>query len=278
MKKKMNKTAVLLAATLALTAFSACSRDVETTMSKETRVTETMESEVSETPPSETTTAETATETTTETTETRVTETMESEVSETPPSETAAESPASKLFEAQVLNKIGEHTYYPQELFQRDREKKYKNDILSQLEEADKELHDDVYVHGVGESEIKDRFRFFGKAMMDDVVLESADMTCWYDEGQGSHWEINSDFRRTGFDKSGLIDPADVFAKVYDGASKSKKALREGKGSISGSYMLIVRNDGTLCYRFTINKYSEVDVDAKSGEILSERYWDGRYT
>ena len=264
MKKKMNKTAVLLAATLAITGFSACSRGEETTVSKETRVTETMESEVSETPPSETTI---------ELTEPKVTKTMESEVSETP-----LESPATKLFRAQVLNKIGEHTYYPPELFQRDREKKYKSDMLSQLEEADKELHDDIYVYGVGESEIKDKFRFFGKAMEDDAVFDSADMTCWYDESVGSFWEINPKFRRTDFDKSGLIDPADVFNKVYEGASKSNEALWAGKGKINGTYMLFVNADGTLCYRFTINKYSVVDVDAKSGEIVSEHYWDGRYT
>jgi uncharacterized membrane protein YkoI len=37
-------------------------------------------------------------------------------------------------------------------------------------------------------------------------------------------------------------------------------------------------SNGKLYYRFTVNKYSTVDVDAKTGEIISERYWDGIYT
>ena len=187
---------------------------------------------------------------------------------------------SSEIFTKSEMIKLGEHTYYPKELFINDvRGVKYEDHMLSQLEEADKGLHDDVYVHGIGESEIKGEFRFFGMMMEDGVIFDTADLTCWYDPESGSAWSINySNFRRTDFDKSGLINAEDVFDEVYQRASKSNQALEVGHGKISGTYLLAVDNAGRLYYRFTINRYSTVDVDAKTGEIIKERYWNGQYT
>ena len=186
---------------------------------------------------------------------------------------------AAGMFKATELVLVGEHTYYPADLFdQNDRDRDYKDHMIEQLQEADKEIHDDIYVYGIGESEVRGEFRFFGKMMKDGVIFDTADMTCWYDEGAGSHWEINSRFRRTDFSKIGLMDAEKVFNIVYENASKSEKALKVGKGQISGTYDLVADADGRVLYRFTVNKYSTVDVDAKTGEIVSEHYWDGIFT
>ena len=50
--------------------------------------------------------------------------------------------------------------------------------MISQLQQADKELHDDIYVHGIGETEVKGEFRFFGNMMKDGVIWDTAEMTC----------------------------------------------------------------------------------------------------
>ncbi len=185
-------------------------------------------------------------------------------------------------FKAAGLVKIGEHTYYQDGLFEgSDRDKKYKDHMISQLEQADKDLHDDVYVHGIGESEERGEFRFFGNMMSDGVIFDSGVMTCWYEKGKGSYWEIDySKFRRTDFSKSGLLPAEDFFGEIYKRASKAEKIINayEFDGSITGTYLLIVDANGNLFYRFTINKYSTVEVDAKTGEIIRERYWDGVYT
>lgn len=177
------------------------------------------------------------------------------------------------------LVKVGEHTLYPEDLFEgRDRDRKNKEHMIEQLAQADKDLHDDIYVYGIGESEVRGEFRFFGKMMKDGVIWDSADMTCWYDEEKGSFWDIDSRFRRADFNKSGLLDAKDFFAKVYANASNSPKCMKSGKGTITGTYLLACDGNGRLFYRFTVNKYSTVDVDAKTGEIISEHYWDGIYT
>lgn len=208
-----------------------------------------------------------------------------SEVTETPaleePSAAKDENQATDgAFQAVVLIKIGEHTYYQEGMFDDGgRNEKFKDYMISQLEKADKDLHDDVYVTGIGEAEQKGEFRFFGKMMNDGVTYDSADMTCWYDdETKSNAWSIDySKFRRTEFSKNGLIPAEDVFEKVYERASQSDK-VRQSADEITGTYLLAVDSTGTLYYRFTINRYSTVDVDAKTGEIIFERYWNGIYT
>lgn len=114
--------------------------------------------------------------------------------------EKADSSAPAGAFKEVKLIKIGEHTYYPEDLFDhRDRDRDYKDHMISQLTQADKELHDDIYVHGIGESEVKGEFRFFGLMMNDGVTYDCAQMTCWYDEEKGSVWSIDSRFRRADF-------------------------------------------------------------------------------
>ena len=185
------------------------------------------------------------------------------------------------IFKAAELIKLGEHTYYPEDLFKDGgRNEKLKDYLISQLEKADKELHDDVYVHGVGEAEEKDAYRFFGNMMNDGVIYEKANMTCWYEsETKSNVWNYDSSFRRTDFSKSGLRPAEAFFADVYEKASSSEalEKMREDKVT-GGTYLLFSDAGGRLFYRFTVNKHSIVEVDAKTGEFTRERYWDGWYT
>lgn len=267
----MKRSIALILTAVLITGLTACGKtDLKETVVTKTQITESA---------TETTESTTVTE---ETEATEATENTTTEITESTIIRRKGEKPelTAETFTKAEMVKLGQHTYYPEDLFeQRDREGKYKDQMLSQLEEADKGLHDDVYVHGIGESEIKGKFRFFGMMMEDGVIYETADMTCWYDPETGSAWSIDyTHFRRTDFDKSGLIDPETVFDEVFQRASKSHQALSAGHGKISGTYLLTVDDAGRLFYRFTINRYSTVDVDAKTGEIIKERYWDGQYT
>ena len=202
---------------------------------------------------------------------------------------TQSEIPAAKadnkvpegIFKAAVLIKIGEHTYYPEGLFNDGgRDEKYKDYMISQLEKADKELHDDVYVHGIGEAEEKGEYRFFGNMMNDGVIYEMANMTCWYDaETKSNVWNYDSSFRRTGFSKSGLRPAEDFFTDVYEKASSPEALNKMDESKVNeAAYLLYSDANGRLFYRFSINKNSIVEVDAKTGEFTRERYWNGWYT
>lgn len=247
MKTPIKKTLVAILAAFMLTGFAACGKEPAAT---------------TVTPVSE-----------------RKTEAKEASAGEKNETVEKADSKApSGAFKEAELIKIGEHTYYPEDLFDHsDRDRDYKDHMISQLTEADKDLHDDIYVHGIGESEVKGEFRFFGLMMNDGVTYDCAQMTCWYDDEQGSVWSNDSKFRRADFSKSGLIDAETAFGKVYENASKSDKVKRVSS-KVTGTYLLMCDSEGKLYYRFTVNTYSTVDVDAKTGEIFSERYWDGIYT
>lgn len=187
----------------------------------------------------------------------------------------------SGIFKEAELIKVGEHTYYHSGLFNDGgRNERYKDYLLSQLEKADKELHDDIYVHGVGEAEEKDRYRFFGNMMNDGVIYDKADMTCWYEAGSGSNvWNYDSNFRRTDFSKSGLRPAEDFFEAVFEKASSPEALKKMNKAKVTeGTYLLFSDAGGRLFYRFTVNKHSIVEVDAKTGEFIRERYWNGWYT
>ena len=247
MKTPIKKTLIAILAALMLTGFAACGKEpaVTTVTPVPERKTEAKEASAGEN-----------------------NETVEKADSKAP----------AGAFKETKLIKIGEHTYYPEDLFDHsDRDRHYKDHMISQLTQADKELHDDIYVHGIGESEVKGEFRFFGLMMNDGVTYDCAQMTCWYDGEKGSAWSIDSRFRRADFNKSGLINAEDAFGKVYEKASKSDK-VKEVNSKVTGTYLLMCDSNGKLYYRFTVNEYSTVDVDAKTGEIISERYWDGIYT
>ena len=232
--------------------------------------------------PSTTTTAnETETDATIAISTGTVNETAEVSLAETPAAKNDSNVPAG-TFKPAVLIKLGEHTYYPEGLFNDGgRNEKYKDYMISQLEKADKDLHDDIYVHGIGEAEERNEYRFFAFMMKDGVIYENGYMTCWYvAETKSNNWDYDSSFRRTDFSKSGLLPAEGFFGKVYEKASKAEKITNAYgfDGSITGTYLLEADSKGNLFYRFTINKFSTVDVDAKTGEIIKERYWDGVYT
>lgn len=268
MKKIIGKSFALCLSAVVLAGFAGCTKPVEDTTGNTTLPTVLEESNDTTAAVSDTETEDTEADDTVATT------------SDTQADGSGAQgnTKSNGAFKQAELIKLGNHTYYTSDLFATGRDKDYKDIMIKQLEEADKELNDDVYVFGTGESEVKEQFRFFGLMMQDGVVFDSANMTCWYDEAKGHFWAIDSTFRRANFNKSGLINAEDAFDKVYEKASTSEKALRAGKGEIKGTYMLSVNKDGTLYYNFTINKYSTVGVDAKTGEIISSRFWDGIYT
>ena len=291
MKKNMSKTLAIILAALVMTGLTACApTDNETAES-------TTEVYFGASVPDETTTIYFGASVPDESTTTAL------ELEETEPEATKEDEEETGVSTAEItdvrrkmdvsfegfkeckLIKVGDHTFYPEDLFDhRDRDRNYKDQMISQLEEADKDLHDDVYVHGIGESEVKDKYRFFGKMMKDGVIYDTGVMTCWYDEATGSAWSIDySKFRRTDFDESGLKDAKELYDMVYERASKSPDVLRSGSWNseickIGGTHLLLTDATGRLLYRFTINTYSNVDVDAKTGEVVSEHYWDGVYT
>ena len=186
---------------------------------------------------------------------------------------------AVKAFKEVKLIKVGEHTYYPDYLFESDdRDKKFKDYILSVLEKCDKDLHDNIFVYVIMEAETKDEFRFSAKIIMDDVILEEGEMMNWYTPETGYVWDYDySKFRRCDFTKSDLVSIEEASTTAYEDAKANSQKLYNGN-KISGTYLLKADAQGNLYYEFTVNIYSLVTIDAKTGSIIKAHYWDGEYT
>jgi hypothetical protein len=65
---------------------------------------------------------------------------------------------------------------------------------------------------------------------------------------------------------------------IYDMAKLYKGYNDNYSDDIYGTYLLKTDGQGNLYYEFTVNYCSIVNVDAKTGEIIQARYWDGKYT
>ena len=186
---------------------------------------------------------------------------------------------AVKAFKEAKLIKVGEHTYYPDYLFESDdRDKKFKDYILSVLEKCDKDLHDDIFVYIIMEAETKNEFRFSAKVIIDGVIFEEGEMMNWHSPETGYVWDYDySKFRRCDFTKSDLVPTEEACTTVYsDAKANSEKLYNDNK--IYGTYLLKADGQGKLYYEFTVNDCSLVTIDAKSDSIIKAHYWNGDYT
>ena len=185
---------------------------------------------------------------------------------------------AVEAFQEAKLIKVGELTYYTDYLFRSDRDKMFKDYILSVLEECDKDLHDNIFVYVIMEAETKDEFRFSAKIIMNDVILEEGEMMNWYTPETGYVWDYDySKFRRCDFTMSDIVPPEEACTTVYEDAKANSQKLYNGD-NISGTYLLKADGQGNLYYEFTVNKYSSVTIDAMTGSIIKAHYWNGIYT
>ncbi len=182
---------------------------------------------------------------------------------------------SSKAFQEAKLIKVGEHTYYPDYLFKSNRDKKFKDYILSVLEKCDKDLRENIFVYVIMEAETKDEFRFSAKIILDGVILEEGEMTNWYTSETGYVWNYDySRFRKCDFTKSDLVPVEEACTTVYEDAKANSQKLYNGN-NISGTYLLKTDGQGNLYYEFTVNNYSFVTIDAKTGSIIKANYWNG---
>ncbi|MBO4627225.1 MAG: hypothetical protein J5645_04575 [Lachnospiraceae bacterium] len=185
------------------------------------------------------------------------------------------------------IEKIGKHTYYPATLFD-DRRigEKDREYVLGQMRKGDANLTCDVYVNGFNSEYRKEGFHLFGYLLIDGVIEQDYSITSGNMEDGSVTW---------GSHRYGLLEripkvtlagrekvrPASEFAgAVYELALKNKNTIFHFRKeeAIRGSYLLMADAAGRLYYEFTINEYSTVRVDAITGEVLREFFWDGVYT
>ena len=189
---------------------------------------------------------------------------------------------ANTAFKPIRIQRIGNHTYCIDDLseYRTNMNSSQKKHLRECLEEADKSLKEDVYVYSVGEAEMMGEYRLFGQKYQDGVVMDKVYFNAGQDDTNTYIWYQNDlTVPIPSFDKTGLMDPADLDDEVYDLAKQHEKEMFDNRSTepIRGEYILCVDLNGTLYYDYRINEYSYVLVDAISGQVIRQSFWDGVY-
>ena len=185
-----------------------------------------------------------------------------------------ARSEAAESLRPATLTRIGDHTYYPDYVFERrtiaaDPEKY----IIERLEAADESLDEDIFIWGISVSENSGATTAHAVAMKQGMLLMHRGFSFDYRHAVQWHNYSQEDYDPSG---EGLLPEEEIVSIAYEAADKHRSAMR-GSG-ISGTYVICAEISGDIYYKFTVNTCSTIKIDARTGEILDEDYWDGRYT
>ena len=80
-------------------------------------------------------------------------------------------------------------------------------------------------------------------------------------------------------DTAGLIDPISLIPVVEQLAKQHESEIyRDRDHKVYGEYHTEYDvNTKELYYVFNINEYSEISIDARTGQVLREYYFNGEY-
>ena len=185
----------------------------------------------------------------------------------------------SNAFKVNIAGTVGNHIIYSDNIFEPNKNSdKEKKEMMNYLEAVDKKLTEDIYVTGSCWVESENTWRFYARQVIDGVVVPEVFYSTDYDDPD-PNIVIASRNRPCDeiLDKSGIIDPAELFDEAYKRAEDHSDLLNEywNKG-IYGQYLLCYDEEkDVIYYAFTINDFSYINFNAKTGEIIEEYYWDG---
>lgn len=191
--------------------------------------------------------------------------------------ETTAEE--SKAFTVNIAGEVGDHIIYSDNIYNfgnyTDKEKK---DMMRYLEAVDKKLTEDIYVTGCTWVESDNTWRFSARQVINGVVVPDVYYSTDYNDPE-PNIVITRGSRPCDrrLDKTGIMDPAKLCGVAYEHAEDHSDLLNDyhSKG-VYGQYLLCYdENEDVIYYSFTINDFSYINFDAKTGEIIDEYYWDG---
>lgn len=186
----------------------------------------------------------------------------------------AGRNEAAEALKPAALIKVGNHTYYPDYVFERRTIKADPEEyIIERLEAADRSLDEDIFIWGISISENEGATKACASYMKQGMLLQQRGLSFDYKGDKNSaEWH---DYGQADYDPStdGLIPEEEIVSIAYEAADKHRSAMR-GSG-ISGTYIIWAESSGKIYYDFTVNTCSRIKIDARTGEILDEHYWNG---
>lgn len=179
-------------------------------------------------------------------------------------------------FTPEKIEHLGNHIYYSSHFFDYSK-KENKSWIKKYMKGADNQLTEDVYVTGCGGKIKTKRFYMYGIQYSNGVLIPGVEYRT-SGKIKTSNLTCKEDIPPvTKLDTSQLLDPNDLIPIVTDLADKNKHKINLYHGDYYyGTYRLEydIFNDQFI-YIFELNEYSKITIDAETGEILYEYYWNG---
>lgn len=179
--------------------------------------------------------------------------------------------------EPEKIGRIGDHIYYPEKsLFSEKRTEEQNASIRKYLETAERELDEDLYVTQCMYYPAQERIEISASAYVDGAVVSYFPYTASSDNDKGFVQKF-SRMERPDPDTSGLPDPDQFVPDVRAFAlQNTDKMLMDRGDAVYGTYLLKYDMETErLFYEFTLNRWSYVNVDAKTGEITGWNFYDG---
>ena len=199
------------------------------------------------------------------------------------------------LFREDIAGKIGDHIYYSYNLYEdRNLDAAAKKELEDYLKTVDRKLTEDMYITGWCYAAYDERIMIYGQLRINGFIVpeysyrtDNADETPNISYGRetlSDEIEIsegvylpNEVDRLKEIDASGVIDPKDLIPQVTQKAMQHKEDLCDyDEQGVYGDYLLCYDiYEQRLIYDFRVNEYSEIILDALTGEVVKESYWDG---
>ena len=180
-------------------------------------------------------------------------------------------------FREDIDGSVGDHIIYSYNLFEgRNYTEKEKRDMLDYLEKVDAGLSEDLYVVGFTKMSIDGSYRFYARQICNGAVVSDVTYITDIDDPQPNIKLLDGTPLST-LDTSGVMDPKELIDDVEALANAHSSELCDytSKG-VYGDYILSYDERlGQLVYDFRVNEYSEVKLDAKTGSVVEEYYFNG---
>ena len=180
-----------------------------------------------------------------------------------------------------VFKKFGQHIYYPEGKFFAEEKYPGKNDAIREyFEIKDSEEKANIYVFDYivnGRDGRLTSIQLYGREYVNGIIIEDKPYYA-QDVKEVKHFTRMFGGKRQHVPvRSMAVDPETVLPKVAELASQNRGSMLMDRGNtIYGTYLLkYIDTKDYLYYEFTLNCYSTIKVNARTGEIDDAKFDNG---
>ncbi|MBR3307781.1 MAG: hypothetical protein IKI75_11110 [Lachnospiraceae bacterium] len=182
-------------------------------------------------------------------------------------------------FSPLVTGKTGTHVYYTDNVFKdRNLKRSEEKELRDCLEQADRKLDEDILVVGWCRQSDDNRLMFNAYQYFDGVVVPEVTYRLTQDGSMNIEKTGDTPAIRS-LDTSGMTEPEELFPVVDELAVQHESELNMDQGKeiyvVYNPEYDVFRDE--LYYYFRINDDSRIRIDAKTGDILEEYYFNGEF-